>query len=123
MDVVLYYEASSPDPVDLPKEEEKMEEEKREEIGEEPQEEARDDLVSELLAPIETKPTDAEEGLEEPPDQEGKEEDNRDEDNHPCPEASEENPLKVSESRKVTAATGWIVWETGPWARMPLCSG
>lgn len=127
MDVVLYYKASNPDPddlpnlPDLPKEEKKMEE-NREETEEEPKEEARDELVSEPPAPVEMKATeDAEEGFEESQDQEGKEEDNRDEeDNNPRPETSEENPLKISESRKVTTAKGWIVWEMGPWAQMPV---
>ncbi|XP_027984863.2 coiled-coil domain-containing protein 136 isoform X2 [Eptesicus fuscus] len=108
VDVVLYYKASNPDPddlpnlPDLPKEETKREEEKREETEEEPKEEARDELVSEPPAPIEMKSTeDAEEGFEESQDQEGKEEDNQDEeDNNPRPETSEENPLKISESRK-----------------------
>lgn len=112
MDVVLYYKASNPDAVDLPKEEkEKMEKE----TGQEPKEEAWDELVSEPPAPIEMEPTEAGE--------EGKEEGKQDEDSNPCPEASEENALRISESRKVTAAKGRIVWEMGPWAQMPRCSG
>ncbi|XP_015424382.1 PREDICTED: coiled-coil domain-containing protein 136 isoform X3 [Myotis davidii] len=96
VDVVLYYKASNPDAVNLPKEE-KMEEKN----GEEQTEEAWDELVCEPPAPIEVESTeDGEEGFEECQDQEGKEEDKQDEDNNPCPEASEENPLKISESRK-----------------------
>lgn len=120
VDVVLYYKASNPDAVNLPKEEKEKMEEKN---GEKPEEEAWDELVCEPPAPIEMEPSDGEEGFEECQDQEGKEEDKQDEDNNPCPEASEENPLRISESRKVTAAKGWIVWETGPWAQMPLWSG
>ncbi|XP_059567717.1 coiled-coil domain-containing protein 136 isoform X3 [Myotis daubentonii] len=94
VDVVLYYKASNPDAVNLPKEE-------KEKSGEEPEEEAWDELVCEPPAAIEMEPTeDGEEGFEECPDQQGKEEDRQDEDNNPCPEASEENPLKISESRK-----------------------
>ncbi|XP_059567716.1 coiled-coil domain-containing protein 136 isoform X2 [Myotis daubentonii] len=98
VDVVLYYKASNPDAVNLPKEE-------KEKSGEEPEEEAWDELVCEPPAAIEMEPTeDGEEGFEECPDQQGKEEDRQDEDNNPCPEASEENPLKISESRKPSPA-------------------
>nr|KAF6469080.1 coiled-coil domain containing 136 [Molossus molossus] len=101
LEVVLYYKASHTDSEGLPKEE--VEEEKKEEAEEEPKEESREEVVSEPPpALIETKPTEEEEeGSEECQDQEGKEEDNQDEeDNGSCPETSEENLLKMSESKK-----------------------
>lgn len=68
---------------------------------------------------------DQEERDEEFQDQKGKEEDNEDEeDDDSGPEASEENnPLSLSESKKVTTAKGWVKWEMGSWAQVPQCSG
>lgn len=121
---MLYYQASHTDSEDLPTKE--VEEEKKEEAEEEPKEEPRGEVVSEPApASSEMKSTEEEEeGTEELEDQEGKEEDNQDEeDGDACPGTSEENLLKMSESKKVTAANGWVQWGTGPWAQMPRCSG
>lgn len=119
--MVLYYKASHRDLDDLTKEEKKedAEDENKEETEEESKKESWDELVSEAPDPIEVKSIeDEEEGLEDSQDQEEKEEDD-----NSSPEASEENPLKISESRKVTAAKGWIKWEVGSWAQAPQCSG
>lgn len=118
--MVLYYKASHRDLDDLTKEgkKEDTEDENKEEIKEESKE-SWDELVSEPPDPTEIKSVEGEEGLEDSQDQEEKEEDDSS-----SPEASEENnPLKISESRKVTAAKGWIKWEAGPWAQAPQCSG
>lgn len=120
---MLYYKASSRELDVLTTEEKKeeMEEGKREEVEEEPKKESRDELVSEPSDLIDMKPTEDEEeegfeefedqeGLEESEDQEGKEEDSQDEED----EASgENNPLQVSESKKVTAAKGWTKMGNG----------
>lgn len=136
---MLYFRASDTEADDPPKEEkeeteeeeredieqepkeekEEMEEEEREEIEQEPKEESGNEVVSEPPDPTEMKSTEDEDtGCEESQDQGAKEEDNRDEgDNNSCPEGSEENPLKISESKQVIVAKGWTQREVGPWAR------
>lgn len=120
--MVLYYKASHRELEDMTKEgkKEDTEDENKEEIEEESKKESWDELVSEPQDPLEVKSIeDEEEGLEDPQDQEEKEEDDSS-----SSEASEENnPLKISESRKVTAAKGWTKWEAGSWAQAPQCSG
>lgn len=142
--MVLYYKASQKDVEVVTKEE--VEEEKREEIEEETKEESWDELVCEPPGPVEIKSMEDEKRLEEPQDQDGKEEDNQDkevanqdaeeEDNqyeevanqdagdNDSSEASEESsPLRISENKKVTAAKAWTKWEMGCWAQVPQFSG
>lgn len=115
--MVLYYKASNGELDVLTTEEKKeeMKEEKREDIEEEPKKESRGELVSEPSDLIDMKSTEDEkeegfeefedqEGLEASGDQEGKEEGSQDEEDEA---AEENNPLQVSESKKVTAAKGW----------------
>lgn len=108
LEVVLYYKASHTS-LDGPTKEEKKEEteeEKEEEVKEGTKEESQDGMVSEPSGPKEVKfKDDQEEKNEEFPSQEGKDEDDEEEDDDE--EASEEsNPLKLSESKKVTIAEG-----------------
>ncbi|XP_045711691.1 coiled-coil domain-containing protein 136 isoform X2 [Phyllostomus hastatus] len=121
LEVVLYFRASDTEADDPPKEEkeeteeekredieqepkeekEEMEEEEREEIEQEPKEESGNEVVSEPPDPTEMKSTEDEDtGLEESQDQGGKEENDQEEEDNSCPEGSEENPLKISESEK-----------------------
>lgn len=108
LEVVLYYKASNGELDVLTTEEKKeeMEAEKREEVEEEPKKESRGELVSEPSDLIDVKSTkdEKEEGFVESEDQEGKEEGSQDEEDEA---AEENNPLQVSESKKVTAAKGW----------------
>lgn len=98
--MVLYYKASHTS-LDGPTKEEEKEEKK-----EETKEESQDRMVSEPSGPKEVKfKDDQEEKDEEFPNQEGKDEDDQEEEDDE--EASEEsNPLKLSESKKVTIAEG-----------------
>lgn len=106
--MVLYYKASNRELDVLTTEEKKeeMEAEKREEVEEEPKKESRGELVSEPSDLIDMKSAEdeKEEGFEEFKDQEGKEEGSQDAEDEA---AEENNPLQVSESKKVTAAKGW----------------
>nr|KAF6418019.1 coiled-coil domain containing 136 [Rousettus aegyptiacus] len=99
LEVVLYYKASHRELDDMTKEgkKEDTEDKNKEEIEEESKKESWDELVSEPQDPLEVKSIeDEEEGLEDSQDQEEKEEDDSS-----SSEASEENnPLKISESRK-----------------------
>ncbi|XP_057588991.1 coiled-coil domain-containing protein 136 isoform X4 [Hippopotamus amphibius kiboko] len=128
LEVVLYYKASHTALDDLTKEEkrEEIEEEKKEAIEEETEKESRDEVVSEPSGAREVRfQEDQEEGQEEFHSQEGKEEDDQEEEEDDGDdEVSEENnPLELSESKKVTAAKGWMVWEMGSWAQVPSIQG
>ncbi|XP_017902451.1 PREDICTED: coiled-coil domain-containing protein 136 isoform X4 [Capra hircus] len=96
LEVVLYYKASHTS-LDGPTKEEEKEEKK-----EETKEESQDRMVSEPSGPKEVKfKDDQEEKDEEFPNQEGKDEDDQEEEDDE--EASEEsNPLKLSESKKMS---------------------
>lgn len=122
LEVVLYYKASHTDLDGLLQEE--VEEEKEEEIKKDTKQDSCNELVSVPSEPTEMRSPKAEEGCyEESQEQEGKEEDRKVEsDNDACPEASEgNNPLKLSESKKVTAVEGWIEWEVGSGPQVPWC--
>ena len=97
---------------------EEIEEETKEAIEDETKE-SWDELVSEPSGPREVKfKEDQEEAYEEFHSQEGKEEeDNQEEEESEASEGS--NPLKLSESKKVTTAKGRLMWEMGSWAQVP----
>ncbi|XP_040327958.1 coiled-coil domain-containing protein 136 isoform X5 [Herpailurus yagouaroundi] len=99
LEVVLYYKANHTDLYDLTKEE--MEEGKKE-TKEETKQESWEEVASQASDPAEVKsPEDKEGAYEESQEQGGKEEDNKDQSDDACPEASEENsPLKLSENKK-----------------------
>jgi len=121
--VVLYYKASHTDLGVLIQEEV---EEEEEEIKKDSKQDSCHELVSVPSEPAEIKSAKAEEGCyEESQEQEGKEDDNKDESaSDTCPEASEgNNPLKLSESKKVTAVEGRTEWEVGSGAPVPWCGG
>lgn len=115
--MVLYYKASQEQLDKLGKEEQKKEEVKettKEERKEEAKEESWEELATVPTDPKEVKSTqDQEEEGEEYKEQEDKEENNEDEEDGSSSEIAEENPLKISESKKVTTARGWISWEMG----------
>lgn len=122
LEVVLYYKASHTDLDGLLQEE--VEEEKEEEIKKDTKQDSCNELVSVPSEPTEMRSPKAEEGCyEESQEQEGKEEDRKVEsDNDACPEASEgNNPLRLSESKKVTVVEGWIAWEVGSGPQVPWC--
>ncbi|XP_032131924.1 coiled-coil domain-containing protein 136 isoform X6 [Sapajus apella] len=113
LEVVLYYKASQRKLDGLAKEEEKreeMEEEKEKEVKEETKEPCGDELAAEPADPGEAKSTEDQVENEEDREQEEKEEDNEDkeEDNEdeeddidPSLQSPEENnPLRLSESKK-----------------------
>ncbi|XP_064431047.1 coiled-coil domain-containing protein 136 isoform X4 [Mirounga angustirostris] len=123
LEVVLYYKASHTDLGVLIQEEV---EEEEEEIKKDSKQDSCNELVSVPSEPAEIKSAKAEEGCyEESQEREGKEDDTKDESaNDTCPEASEgNNPLKLSESKKVTAVEGWTEWEVGSGAPVPWCGG
>ncbi|XP_023558626.1 coiled-coil domain-containing protein 136 isoform X6 [Octodon degus] len=98
LEVVLYYKASQEQLDELGKEEQKKEE--VEETMKEETKEPWDELVAEPADPKAVKSTqDQEEEYGEYKEQEDKEEDNEDEDDSSS-ETAEENPLKISESKK-----------------------
>uniref|UniRef100_A0ABI7WZF4 Coiled-coil domain containing 136 n=1 Tax=Felis catus TaxID=9685 RepID=A0ABI7WZF4_FELCA len=103
LEVVLYYKANHMDLYDLTKEE--MEEGKKE-TKEETKQESWEEVASQASDPAEVKSTEDKEGAyEESQEQGGKEEDNKDESDDACPEASEENSrLKLSENKKPSPA-------------------
>ncbi|XP_039328677.1 coiled-coil domain-containing protein 136 isoform X1 [Saimiri boliviensis] len=106
LEVVLYYKASQGKLDGLAKEEEKreeMEEEKEKEVKEETKEPCGDELAAEPADPGKAKSTEDQEENEEDREQEEKEEDNEDEEDDidPSLESPEENnPLRLSESKK-----------------------
>lgn len=116
--MVLYYKANHTDLYDQTKEE--MEEGKKE-TKEETKQESWEEVASQASDPAEVKSTEDKEGAYgESQEQGGKEEDNKDESDDACPEASEENSrLKLSENKKVTAVQDWIRWEVGCRAQVP----
>ncbi|XP_053754280.1 coiled-coil domain-containing protein 136 isoform X2 [Panthera pardus] len=103
LEVVLYYKANHTDLYDLTKEEV---EEGKKETKEETKQESWEEVASQASDPAEVKSTEDKEGAyEESQEQGGKEEDNKDESDDACPEASEENsPLKLSENKKPSPA-------------------
>lgn len=119
--MVLHYKASHTDLGDLTEMEEGKEKIK------DMKQVLWNEVVSVMSEPPEVKSTEDEDGVyEESQKQEGKEEDSKDEStDDACPEASEEsNPLKLSESKKVTTVKGWIEWEVGSGLpQVPLCGG
>lgn len=124
LEVVLYYKASHTDLHDLIQEEVEAGEE--EEVKKDAKKDSCNELASVRSEPTEIKSAKAEEGCSaESQEQEGKEEDKKDEsDNDACPEASESsNPLKLSESKKVTGVEGHIEWAVGCGAQVPWCGG
>ncbi|XP_048642042.1 coiled-coil domain-containing protein 136 isoform X5 [Marmota marmota marmota] len=105
LEVVLYYTASQSQLDELAKEEEKKEEvgePKQEETKEETMELHSDELATEPTDTKEAKTTEDHEEENEEYSEQNKEEDNEeDDDNDSSPETSEENnPLKLSESKK-----------------------
>ncbi|XP_054415774.1 coiled-coil domain-containing protein 136 isoform X17 [Pongo abelii] len=106
LEVVLYYKASQRKLDGLAKEEEKkeeMEEEKKEEVKEEAKEQCGDELVAEPADPGEAKSTEDQEENEEDKEEEEKEEDSEEEEDDVDPSlesAEENNPLRLSESKK-----------------------
>ncbi|KAM4855618.1 coiled-coil domain-containing protein 136 isoform X6 [Urocitellus parryii] len=115
LEVVLYYTASQSQLDELAKEEEKKEEvgkPKQEETKEETMELHSDELATEPTDAKEAKTTEDHEEENEEYSEQNKEEDNEeDDDNDSSPETSEENnPLKLSESKKA-------------WWSYRLCSG
>uniref|UniRef100_A0A8I5TZ21 Coiled-coil domain containing 136 n=1 Tax=Pongo abelii TaxID=9601 RepID=A0A8I5TZ21_PONAB len=116
LEVVLYYKASQRKLDGLAKEEEKkeeMEEEKKEEVKEEAKEQCGDELVAEPADPGEAKSTEDQEENEEDKEEEEKEEDSEEEEDDVDPSlesAEENNPLRLSESKKA-------------WWSSRLCSG
>ncbi|XP_013358752.1 PREDICTED: coiled-coil domain-containing protein 136 isoform X3 [Chinchilla lanigera] len=112
LEVVLYYKASQEQLAEL-----ETEEQKKEEVEETTKEEAKGESCHELVAePADLKEVkstqDQEEKYGECKEQEDKEEDNEDEEEEEdsSPETAEENPLKISESKKA-------------WWSYRLCSG
>ncbi|XP_013358751.1 PREDICTED: coiled-coil domain-containing protein 136 isoform X2 [Chinchilla lanigera] len=102
LEVVLYYKASQEQLAEL-----ETEEQKKEEVEETTKEEAKGESCHELVAePADLKEVkstqDQEEKYGECKEQEDKEEDNEDEEEEEdsSPETAEENPLKISESKK-----------------------
>lgn len=122
LEVVLYYKASHMDLGGLIQEEV---EEEEEEIKKDWKQDSCNELVSVPSEPAEIKSAEAEQGCyEESQEQEGKEDDKDESAKDTCPEASEgSNPLKLSESKKVTAVEGWTEWEVGSGAQVPWCGG
>lgn len=112
LEVVLYYKASQRKLDGLAKEEEKkeeMKEEKKEEVKEEAKEQCGDELVAEPADPGEAKSTEDQEENEEDKEQEEKEEDSEEEEDDidsSLESPEENNPLRLSESKKVTGAKG-----------------
>lgn len=113
LEVVLYYKVSQSELEKLAKEEEEKEEEdkKREPEGK-VKKECQDKQATEP-ADLKIKPTEEEEEYEEYKEEEDKQEDDEDEESSDSrPETSEEdNPLRLSESKKVTTAEGCLRWE------------
>lgn len=126
--MVLYYAASKSHLDELAKEEEKkeeVEEPKKEETQEETKEQHSDELAAEPTDAKEAKTTEDHEEENKESSEQNKEEDNEEEDdNDYSPETAEENnPLKLSESKKVTTIKGWIKWEMGLGLRHPGVQG
>ncbi|XP_030681381.1 coiled-coil domain-containing protein 136 isoform X2 [Nomascus leucogenys] len=106
LEVVLYYKASQRKLDGLAKEKEKkeeMEEEKKEEVKEEAKEQCGDELVAEPADPGEAKSTEDREENEEDKEEGEKEEDSEEEEDDvdsSLESPKENNPLRLSESKK-----------------------
>uniref|UniRef100_A0A5F9DBS2 Coiled-coil domain containing 136 n=1 Tax=Oryctolagus cuniculus TaxID=9986 RepID=A0A5F9DBS2_RABIT len=134
LEVVLYYKASRSDLEKLANEDERKEgtEKDKKEVPEEKAKcESWGEQATEPADPGEAtaaaEEEEEEEEYEEYREPEDKGEDNEedeDEDEDSRPETAEENsPLKLSESKKVTTARGWIRWEKGWGLRCPRVQG
>ncbi|XP_017751705.1 PREDICTED: coiled-coil domain-containing protein 136 isoform X1 [Rhinopithecus bieti] len=105
LEVVLYYKASQRKLDGLAKEEEKKEEmkEEKKEVKEEAKEQCGDELLAEPADPGEAKSTEDQEENEEDKEQEEKEEDSEEEEDDvdsSLESPKENNPLRLSESKK-----------------------